>query len=145
MQHKHFKMIVAKAENMDLVVLIRYHEQGWWEQASSKDVLPCGKDYDYFLCLPQHVNACLHALNGGEAQVYSFGGWKYGLITSDWDKDFWYMRDSYESRIKPKKEKRWIGITTFTRETTCVFNTKEEALREVTNPRWQIIEIEVEV
>lgn len=63
-KHKHYDMIVAKAENMDLVKFEK--NDGIWRVCSS-DIIHMNPDKEYFLCLPQHneKGQCLHWLNGG--------------------------------------------------------------------------------
>jgi hypothetical protein len=70
MKHKHYDKIVAKAANMNLVVFCRdaYHvEEGWFETHN----LPIQDEFDYYLCLPQHKEACLAWLNGANINFTS--------------------------------------------------------------------------
>lgn len=82
-KHKHADMIIAKANNMDLVVFYKKDDsEGWF--VSSLDVMVYdGYDYEFFLCLPQHKDACLHWLNGGISQVEYPSGYSVGVIDSD--------------------------------------------------------------
>ena len=73
MKHKHYDKIVAKAANMSLVVFCRdaYHaEEGWFETSN----LPIQDEFDYYLCLPQHKEACLAWLNGANIS-FTHEGW----------------------------------------------------------------------
>lgn len=116
MKHKHYEMIVAKAANMELVLFVNTEEQKW-------RVSNCGShfpsfyrdpEYQWFLCLPQHKEACLHWLNGGEIQDYYNGEWtkiKCHDGNPDWNEpDQLFMNEEFQLRIKPKKEKRWIAV-----------------------------------
>jgi hypothetical protein len=106
MKHKHYEMIVAKAESMGLVCFVKRPDVEWVK--CDDRILPCIDEHEYFLCLPQHKEAVLHSLNGGEA-VSDSGDGDWCLSSTElWRKDWWYMCESYESKVKPKKEKRWI-------------------------------------
>ncbi len=151
MKHKHYDMIVAKAANMDLVVFYRLPNEEWWQKDSECEALPDDIDFDYFLCLPQHKEAVLNCLNGGESQVASISsGWLPANCGDpvEWGGEWWYMNPNGESRIKPKKEKRWmiyserpLSIEIFSDESVCdtVFSSK------LPTENKQKIEIEVEV
>ncbi len=115
-RHKHAGLIIAKANNMDLVVFSDFGSGKWTEsQVDYNESFYFLAESNYFLCLPQHKEACLHWLNGGKAQsdrscegfvsvdaasYYDFKWWEGG----------WFMREDYNSRIKPRKEKRWIAV-----------------------------------
>lgn len=167
MKHKHYEMIVAKAANMELVVLYKDNE-GWFPCAeSAKPYFPdfeCADDY--FICLPQHKEACLHWLNGGDVQLDHFdepmpnSGVKSNCHSIDFDEDVsslpWklnhpFMDEAQEIRIKPKKEKRWIAVDPSTSQCTRHYSTKESCFNsefagcEGNASGWQFIEIEVEV
>ncbi|QIW89006.1 hypothetical protein phiV208_71 [Vibrio phage phiV208] len=149
--HKYAEMIKAKAENMDLVVLRKHHEGDWIEVADQSEIR-IKQSGEYFLCLPQHKEVTLNALNGGEVQ-YKAGDnlWMecvpyYGNEVS-WSNCWWYMLSDTETRIKPRKEKRWIvvnpdkGLAYKT-----LFKSKQDAVETVClDMDWQLIEIEVEV
>ena len=65
MKHKHYDMIVALAENMNLATFCKGKLGKEWIDLGGEG-LPCFiPDNHYFLCLPQHKEACLHWLNGG--------------------------------------------------------------------------------
>ena len=108
--HKHVEMIKAKADNMDLVVLSQNQKDLTWYQQNDQGTTDFGEFVKYFLCLPQHKEACLHWLNGGEVEFEDDGKWH---SCSDWSK-VWSLTSGFTSsinilRIKPKTEKRWIA------------------------------------
>lgn len=158
MKHKHYEMIVAKAANMDLTTLIKFGDE-WMASAPHTvgETISFDSRYEYFLCLPQHKEVCLHWLNGGEAQYrIAIDVWtnaSNNVSNAAWSSDNLLMDDQVEFRIKPKKEKRWIGVNSKTMKAThdtyksgveC-----EDALNGVgeicDGHPWQFIEIEVEV
>lgn len=155
MKHKLYEMIVAKAENMDLVVLLK-NSQGWSIKENQFDI-QFHEMFEYFLCLPQHKEACLHWLNGGVSLDVKneSGNWSdYSLVNvgKPWSKDRDFMREEYYFRIKPKKEKRWIGVFRdgdLIKNTELSYRTKEQVVGDSHAPYgfddWQFIEIEVEV
>lgn len=112
--HVHAEIIKSKADDTSLVVFRKNEITGvWLEVVKNDDVFH--KFSTYFLCLPNHKEACLHWLNGGEAQTDRGCGEfvdSYPLSDFDgkWYCDFWYMLDDYESRIKPRKETRHVVI-----------------------------------
>lgn len=152
--HKHAEMIKAKADNMELVVFCidRSNVRNEWGLYTGEDgdALPIGaipmfEDiFDYFLCLPQHKEACLHWLNGGDAQTDRSCGdfvdvYPVTDFSGKWDSTFWYMLSDYKSRIKPRKEKRWIAINVKDGDVCICTENSTPA------PGYQIKEIEVEV
>jgi hypothetical protein len=112
MKHKHYDLIVAKAADMNLVVLSQNQKDGSWLVQNDQGTTDFGECINYFLCLPQHKEACLHWLNGGESEHGGeFGQWN---SCEGWNKKWFsttcgFMRSSHQTRIKPKKEKRWIA------------------------------------
>lgn len=160
MKHKHYDMIVAKAANMDLVVFCKNAVDEWiYQEYAETDVKFSETGFGYFLCLPQHKEACLHWLNGGGVQQKPVDDEGCGWVTcADVNKVTWmswtsFMKDELEFRIKPKKEKRWIGVYG-NHVTDGMYPTKDLCERCVnrsdkfkhTAPEgWQFIEIEVEV
>ena len=151
MRHKHYNMIVAKAKNTELVVFVKYNEA--WQEVSSTDEVSCSfySDCEYFLCLPKHAEAVLAKLNGTEWQFCKDVDWIDSNFNqfNVWSDCWWYMCDSYESRIKPKKEKRWIvlqydqDLKDWCTEDGTLYKTVEDA---EDNRRYgQLAEIEVEV
>ena len=154
--HKHAEMIKAKADNMELVVFVKNSNTGeWWEVFGD---LPFNQQQDFFLCLPQHKEACLHWLNGGDIQFRPFSSnfeWKNLGKSSgwSWNKLNNTMDASLEFRIKPRKEKRSIGVNVKTGQTTSAYAIDEEGNYAVDEVRlnygisdnWKFIEIEVEI
>lgn len=114
--HKHLEMIVAKAANMDLVLFIKLGDQ--WQATGCHDnqVINIASHYEYFLCLPQHKEECLHWLNGGKIQAIHFenqtpnSGVMFDSMLVDVDDEFdtykWKVNhifmEPHEIRIKPK-------------------------------------------
>lgn len=157
MKHKHYEMIMAKAENMDLVLFNKSEGQSGWSLAH-ETCLPVFSACDYFLCLPQHKEACLHWLNGGAIESNETKSWvevdSLELCTSHWYDGHFFMHEHEEFRVKPKKEKRWIGVHLDSNQTTPAISEEKMCsyyvLRSCTldgSPfcEWQFIEIEVEV
>lgn len=137
-------MIVAKAANIDLVVLAKHNEN--WIEVNG---FPEWCMENYFLCLPQHKEACLHWLNGGEVQQKPIDN-NHWVTCADVNKVTWmswtsFMQDKLEFRIKPKKEKRFIAWNS--REDApekysyCTLSLAQQAYKD---QDVQIIEIEVE-
>lgn len=147
MKHKHYEMIVAKATNIELTVFYRYKNDEW-EEASS-EMLVWDIKAEHFLCLPQHKEVCLHWLSGGEVQTTrecSDLGWDT-LLPFDgvWSKVSHFMCADILLRIKPKKEKRWIG-TCKNFVTALNYPSIDECKDAVgDDTSWEFHEIEVEV
>ena len=156
MKHKHYDMIVALAENMNLATFCKGKLGKEWIDLGSEG-LPCFiPDSQYFLCLPQHKDACLHWLNGGVSQVeYTKSPYTYWCdIESEevkWSLDNVFMSELLKIKVKPKKEKRWIAVDASTSQCTRHYSTKESCFNsefagcEGNASGWQFIEIEVEV
>ena len=154
MKHKHYDMIVAKAANMKLVVFFNPSFGsgcGKWEEATTTLFPAFHPGTEYFLCLPKHKEAVLNCLNGGVSEVFGgSGNFDRGdaVIGSGWSSCslLWYMNDACESRIKPKKEKRWILVNHETNCTSMLYDDEQIALGALQEEflSWQIIEIEVE-
>lgn len=86
--HKHAEIIKAKADDMDLVVLGRYKsKETEWEEVSYQHLIG-HENYQHFLCLPQHKEAVLCGLNGGDFQVKCLGEFSsnWYLDCNDWRK-----------------------------------------------------------
>lgn len=103
--HKHAAMIKAKADNMDLVVFTV--AAGKWEIVNEEEgELPYfDSDYPYFLCLPQHKEACLHVLNGGDIEFSykDYDDWIDSCKNGKelvWSEDLDFMSKNYHFRIK---------------------------------------------
>lgn len=156
MKHKHCDKIVAKVSDMNLVVFYKLPNEEWWQSESESRTLPDEDDIEYFLCLPQHKDVCLPWLNGDKAQQSpaSDACWVSSACAIDvtWMPWTSFMKDDLKFRIKPKKEKRWIGVFRdgdLLRNTELSYKTKEQVMGDAHAPRgfagWQFIEIEVEV
>ncbi|AUR96193.1 hypothetical protein NVP1216O_65 [Vibrio phage 1.216.O._10N.222.55.C12] len=147
MKHVHYDKIVAKAANMDLVVFSYCNlDMKWSEDKPSQPGVEFidSNNTDYFLCLPQHKEACLHWLNGGESQYLS-NGMKEWINFGDsigWSDTHLFMTNECELRIKPKKEKRLIVYRNGT--VYGEFLSKNEINDDFIRTG-QVIEIEVEV
>lgn len=109
--HEHAEMIKAKADNMELVVFINNYDKwmlGDLKNLVDLDMIPA------FLCLPQHKEVCLHWLNGGDVQFKPKLTNLWIMLdeksNSKWTKDSGWTMGTFQFRIKPKKEKRYIGI-----------------------------------
>ncbi|UYE90938.1 hypothetical protein [Vibrio phage vB_VaS_L1] len=147
--HKHAAMIKAKADNVGLVQFIKLVND--WEVVNShgEEVVIFNDHFQYFLCLQQHKDACLHWLNCGDVQ-YRHGtsqDWDdYGPIKV-WSAGCIFMQEHVEIRIKPRKEKRWMGFNNRTNITTSTLYKSLDAVKNATvrHEKWQFIEIEVEV
>lgn len=136
-KHKHHDLIVAMAANTDLV---KFHHDGLkWHKTTCDFTFH--ETHKYFLCLPQHWEACLHWLNGGDIEVrkLSGGDWQR-MMKADlwaWSEHNNTMSAEWEFRIKPRKEKRMI-VTDGNQICFVSSQTPYPA-------SWQLIEIEVEV
>ena len=114
-KHKLYDMIVAKAANMELVRLAKPNNGKWVVQADVvQKSTQFGEGFEYFLCLPQHKEACLHWLNGCYVQERGFyNADAFGDITmignNCWNVNHIFMDSTSEFRIKPKKVKRFIA------------------------------------
>lgn len=150
MKHVHYDKIVVKVENMELVVFLK-NNQGWSEKENRSDI-QFHEQFDYFLCLPQQKEVCLHWLNGGDVEYTQDYKSQWFTFTGDSDREWseaslWM---SYENtRIKPKKEKRWIGVHKNGATTdACLLRKEAENHPMITDfsaNDWQLIEIEIEV
>lgn len=152
MKHKHYEMIVAKAANMDLVVFVKTCDNGAWYEKGDNSACQWWEDSDYFLCLPQHKEACLHWLNGGDVIVKDFPDDEYNERTllsegfSGWHDATIFMDLPTKIRIKPHKEKRWVGVNSKTGVTTHLQESREGLEKRIDGlSDYQVIEIEVEV
>ncbi|AUR94786.1 hypothetical protein NVP1198B_76 [Vibrio phage 1.198.B._10N.286.54.F4] len=149
MKHKHYEMIVAKAANVDLVVLIKSKVNNRWEVLDSVCIPSFYEDTEYFLCLPKHneKGQCIHWLNGGDIQVLDSNWINVNPAESyPWEDEHDFMCEDSKIRIKPKKEKRWIAVLPNGRVGGW-HDEGKEMLEEQYNKDagWQFIEIEVEV
>ncbi|AUR96371.1 hypothetical protein HOU79_gp04 [Vibrio phage 1.224.A._10N.261.48.B1] len=113
-RHPNADMLIAKVENMDLVLFsqaLPYINPDIVPSAQDikliwvvhdRAVLPIDSKSTYFLCLPQHKEVCLHWLNGGE--VGYFHGKRWHTLTSHiaWEITHIFMYESFPLQIKPK-------------------------------------------
>lgn len=112
MKHPHYDMIVAKAANMDLVRFANFHVEWVIQSDCVQESTQFNKDIEYFLCLPQHKDACLHWLNGGDVQIERATNDRLIVDSYEnsalkkWTYTQGFMQESNLFRIKPRKEKR---------------------------------------
>ena len=154
MKHKHYDMIVALAENMKLAVFCKGSFDKEWVDIVSEE-MPCFiPDNHYFLCLPQHKEACLHWLNGGEVEFEYDSKWhSCSYWSMEWHETSGFICEDNKLRIKPKKEKRWIGVYNHnvtsqhfdSIETAKSFIRRRDEFKNCAPEAWNFIEIEVEV
>ena len=92
-------MICAKAANMDLVVLVKTcSREGWYVRPNQRDT-NMNPASQYFLCLPQHTEACLQWLNDWQAKgedpnnTRSFDDYAAHIEAIKWSCLAWYMRE----------------------------------------------------
>ncbi|AUR82889.1 hypothetical protein NVP1029O_56 [Vibrio phage 1.029.O._10N.261.55.A7] len=148
MKHKHVDMITAKANNMSLVVFANDIDSDGWFELNHFPMWD--EEHDYFLCLPQHKEACLHWLSGGAVQYFFDGEWiecRDAIFSNfEWDAGHIFTDEKTTYRIKPHKEKRWIAVLPNGRVSGW-HDEGIEMLEEQYNKDagWQFIEIEVEV
>ena len=153
MKHKHYEMIVAKAANMDLVTFYKEGDGCDWRARLSQDSTHFNDDFDFFLCLPQHKEACLHWLNDGDVQQSPLDveQWVTSGNNRSWMVRHSFMQDKLKFRIKPRKEKRWIGYNSKLNVVTNMSFDTKESLSEYVNRNFaypeyvQGVEIEIEV
>lgn len=153
--HKHAEMIKEKADNMDLAVFFKSNDSVKWIKiyCSNANGLPAFyEDGEYFLCRQKHEKECLHWLNGGEIEVFDeySGEWLEAVTKEDfreWRSVHFLMREFYQVRIKPRKEKRWIAVKDGKAMSNYLFESENEA-RVICGRAGhdaQFIQIEVEV
>ncbi len=130
------------AKEKDLLLKIRglrleaFADDKWFEI----NFIAFDERIDYFLCLPQHKEACLHWLNGGD--VLADGEPYWNDAPQEWCNQNDFMSADIEFRTKPKKEKRWVTVKSDALA-SMIFKSKE--LAEQAAKGRQVIEIEVEV
>lgn len=111
MKHVHAEMIKAKADDMSLIVFVKCGHNSAWRETETPTQFPLSEfdDVQYFLCLPQHKEVCLHWLNGGDIQVLDSNWINVHPVESyPWEDEHDFMCEDSKIRIKPKKEKRLI-------------------------------------
>lgn len=143
-RHPHADMACCYLRNMDLIIFGKLAEDNAaaWIEVSFSDLFQRNY-FDYFLCLPKHKEACLWRLNGGLVQInLGIGGPWQSVDTKSspvWYRGYWYMDEATESRIKPRKVKRWIAILDDGRE--VYFNEKPHKVDIIK----KICEVEIEL
>lgn len=141
-KHKHYDMIVAKAENMELACLTRHTTHDLWrEQAGQYSHVFFGEMADYFLCLPEHTEACLNWLNGFGVRTVNNGiviTKKLKQKTPIWTPSTIFMRPDASFEVLKGKRKKWIVYRT-DGAVVGPFDNKETADK----CSGQVIEIEV--
>lgn len=145
-RHPYADLFTAKLNNEELVLIEKHRDWEEWKVQSTNMCVMIHDTYEYFLCLPQHKEACLHYLNGGTIEVKSdlVGKWTEVCRGRSWRHGTGWMREDAQYRIKPKKEKRWIGVHPDGHCGGTHFDGYAKA--ENDSPvGYQIIEIEVEV
>ena len=147
-KHKHYEMIVAKAENMDLVRLFFNGMSKKWEIPENQDLMFC-ESVDYFLCAEHNAKATLHLLNGGKVQFMhnNNGAWLDSVKNSDdmqWSPNLDLMSEDYKFRIKPRKEKRWVVCSPVDGDVCDQLFTSKPDINAF-GESCQVVEIEVEV
>ena len=157
MKHANAEMIKAVVDNLELVIFFKEADDARWFKTNINSLVNACSTTEYFLCLPQHKEAVLNSLNGGDSEV-SYGGDLWTKCNCDqpvkWDSRYWYMVENCESRIKPKKQKRWIATFPWNGNDSYVtpkhFKCKESLNCYIVNnygarDYYQAIEIEIEV
>ena len=145
-------MVMAKANNESLIVFIKIEcpeDSGdFWRESKFSELVSVSNDF--FLCLPQHKEACLHWLNGGEVQyrieLYDWTDGSKNVSNSAWSIDNMFMLEQVELRIKPKKVKKYIGIYEGYK-TTRVFDSEDDVdtfMMLIGVESYKVFEIEVE-
>lgn len=68
-KHKHAAMIGMKANNMNLVTLVKPKDSNNWGKTLNQRSLNLSEDCEYFLCHENHVKEALHWLNNNGGVV----------------------------------------------------------------------------
>lgn len=101
---KHAEMQINAIANPELVTFYKSNHDNIWVKISGNDISWIGDNY--LLCLPQHKEACLHWLNGGDVEgedpnnLGSFDDYANFCDRNYWRLDSWYMRKDRNVRIK---------------------------------------------
>lgn len=110
-----------------------------------------GGTHDYFMCLQKHAKVVLEWLNGGDVQIEdpnkpkSFDDLARYSDRPHWENSRWFMRDDRNSRIKPRKVKRWIAYNDKNKQLGAQTFGKEDMARSVYLEADQFIEIGIEI
>ncbi len=155
MKHAYAELFTAKLNDTSLVLFEKHEEWKEWREATKSDlVFAVGVNFNYFLCLPQHKEVCLHWINGGEAVSSNTDvrGGEIHAYNGTWSRNHYFMSVVHTMRIKPKKEKRWIGYCATRNQTIPHPQDSEQLAMDYTAlhysyhvNEWQFIEIEIEV
>ncbi len=160
MKHVHSEIAKAKLDNMELIVLSYCNLDRLWSEDIPRQPgieFIDSNNTNYFLCLPQHKEFCLRWLNGGDVIVRDHPDDKRERVLlasgySNWHASSVFMCEKTVIRIKPKKEKRWIGYCASRNQTIPHPQGSEQLAMDYTAlhysyhvNEWQFIEIEIEV
>ena len=153
MKHAYAELFTAKLNDTSLVLFEKHEEWKEWREVTKSDLaFAVGGNFEYFLCLPKHKETVLNSLNGGIAQFESPREKGYhALEQADWSSSEWYMQEDATSRIKPKKESRWIAVNpdgyVMPIHTVSIESAREHASSDTSRLTLgvQFIEIEIEV
>lgn len=151
--HPRAAMMKAYADDTSLCVFVKSGYTGaWW--LLSRDIA-FNKHQDFFACLPQHKEACLHWLNGGEVEFLECGSYHQISSKIKWSSSHLFMGEMFQTRIKPRNEKFWLVVKTdkhvtfggFREARVCshAFVNKADTEDYLKLGDSQLIEIEVEV
>lgn len=150
MKHAYAELFTEKLNDTSLVLFEKHQEWKEWREVSRSDlVFTVGGNFEYFLCLPQHKQFCLHWLNGGDVIVRDHPDDERERVLlssgySNWHAASVFMCEKTVIRIKPKKEKRWIIWNENQDAYHCTFLTNPSGIYEA-NFKFSTHEIEVEV
>ncbi|AUR98843.1 hypothetical protein NVP1256O_04 [Vibrio phage 1.256.O._10N.286.45.F8] len=103
MKSKYAELFTAKLNDMDLVLFEKHKDWDEWALTGDSDrYFMVSDNFEYFLCLPQHKEACLHWLNGGDAEFHLYGdSWgKYSSFKGRWDDESDFIDEDVIIRIK---------------------------------------------
>lgn len=146
--HKYAEMIKTKADNMELVVFKYSGVYAKWIESDFVSLID-DPDHLYFLCLPQHKEACLHWLQGDIIEYSHDQGNSWTWYDLSVDQPKYPLEDMTGSefifRIKPEKVARWVATLNGWNASQRVFSSKQEAIDVLGSDGYQFHEIEVEV
>ncbi len=154
MKHAYAELFTAKLNDTSLVLFEKHEEWKEWREVAKSDlVFAVGGNFDYFLCLPQHKEDCLHWLNGSDLiQDSQYVDGKYSDVEASLNPSFdthgdLFMTTERNIRIKPEKEKRWILVNAIDNFQPRMFDDEGDAnhMLQGSHPNWSKHEIEVEV
>ncbi|HFQ4860119.1 TPA: hypothetical protein ACGU7E_003291 [Vibrio vulnificus] len=110
-KHRHLQLIEEKARNLDLVVFVN---NGIKCEEVDFAAMVEHEDFDFFLCSKKHLDIVNYWLGNGMPmlQIRSKGN----PVWVDFNPDlslgigFDFMKEENEIRLKPRKQKRWVGV-----------------------------------